>query len=251
MLRAVVYCRVSTKEQVQNLSLATQSKACAEYCRANDMECVTVFVEEGESAKTADRTELKKLLTYCRENRKRIDFVVVHSLSRFARVASDHHALRALLLGWGIRLRSATEAIDDTPTGKLLEGIISSIGQFDNDAKAERTKLGMREALERGRWTFQAPLGYRSGTLLGPSLVSDARSAPIIRDAFEALAEGRATKGAVMARLDASGLRSRHGRALSPQSLTAILRNPIYRGWIEVPKWGISTRGGLRRDCLG
>jgi hypothetical protein len=38
-----------------------------------------VFVEEGESAKTADRTELKALLKYCREE-KNIRAVIVHKL---------------------------------------------------------------------------------------------------------------------------------------------------------------------------
>src|SRR5262245_31817237 len=32
-MKAVIYCRVSTKEQTQNLSLPTQPKACREYSR--------------------------------------------------------------------------------------------------------------------------------------------------------------------------------------------------------------------------
>src|SRR2546428_10850792 len=61
---------------------------------------------------------------------------------------------------FGISLRSATEPIDDTSTGKLMEGVLTAFAQFDNDVRSERTRAGMRAALELGRWTFPAPLGY-------------------------------------------------------------------------------------------
>jgi site-specific DNA recombinase len=59
MQRAVIYCRVSTKDQTKNLSLPTQEKACREYCIREGYEVVAVFVEEGESAKTADGPDSK------------------------------------------------------------------------------------------------------------------------------------------------------------------------------------------------
>jgi DNA invertase Pin-like site-specific DNA recombinase len=84
----------------------------------------------------------------------------VYNLTRFAREKYDHFALRALLKSLGISLRSATEPIDDTSTGKLMEGVLAAFAQFDNDVRADRTRAGMRAALEQGRWTFIPPLGY-------------------------------------------------------------------------------------------
>jgi hypothetical protein len=48
-----------------------------------------------------------------------------HHVTRFAREKYDHFALRALLKSLGISLRSATEPIDDTSTGKLMEGVLA------------------------------------------------------------------------------------------------------------------------------
>lgn len=79
MMRAVIYCRVSTKEQTHNLSLPTQQKHCVEFCQRQGFEIAHVFVEQGESAKTADRSEFKKLLEYCRINKGRVHFLVVYS----------------------------------------------------------------------------------------------------------------------------------------------------------------------------
>ena len=154
MVGAVIYVRVSTKEQTENLSLPTQLRACEEYCRRQAYEILERFHEEGESAKSTDRSQLQNLLTYCRLNKSRVHFVVVFNLTRFARDKYDHFALRSHLQSLGISLRSATEPIDDTFTGKLMEGVLAAFTQFDNDVRSDRTRAVMKAALELGRWVF-------------------------------------------------------------------------------------------------
>ena len=133
MVGAVIYVRVSMKEQTENLSLPTQLRACEEYCRRQGYEILERFHEEGESAKSTDRSQLQNLLTYCRLNEGRVHFVVVFNLTRFARDKYDHFALRSHLQSLGISLRSATEPIDNTSTGKLMKGVLAAFAQFDND----------------------------------------------------------------------------------------------------------------------
>ncbi len=101
MHHAVIYCRVSTKEQTKNLSLATQRKACVDYCQTHGIEVARVFVEEGESAKTADRPAFQNLLAYCRQRKGKVQCVVVYSLNRFSRDKFSHYTVRALLSGLG------------------------------------------------------------------------------------------------------------------------------------------------------
>src|SRR5215831_5187094 len=182
MIGAVIYVRVSDPRQAENLSLATQLKACEDYCKRQGLEVLQRFKEEGESAKTADRTELQRLLQFCRAHKGKVHFLVVYSLSRFAREKYDHFALRAHLKSLGMTLRSATEPIDDTATGKLMEGVLAAFAQFDNDVRSDRTRAGMRAALERGRWTFLAPLGYLNAhRTTGRSLIPDPERAPLVR----------------------------------------------------------------------
>src|SRR5712691_3525992 len=244
MIGAVIYVRVSTKEQTENLSLPTQLRACEEYCRREGYEVVERFREEGESAKTTDRTELQKLLNYCRTHKGKVHFVVVYNITRFAREKYDHFALRALLKSLGISLRSATEPIDDTSTGKLMEGVLAAFAQFDNDVRSDRTRAGMRAALELGRWVFLAPLGYMNAPrAMGKSMILDPERAPLMRRAFQDLATGRFTKQEVIARMTEAGLRTRRGLVLSPQSFGQMVRNSIYVGRIDSPDYGVSTRG--------
>ncbi|PYR20261.1 MAG: hypothetical protein DMF94_12520 [Acidobacteria bacterium] len=39
----------------------------------------------------------------------------------------------------------------------MREGVLAAFAQFDNDVRSDRTRAGMRAALELGRWTFLAP----------------------------------------------------------------------------------------------
>ena len=63
--RAVLYLRVSTKDQLLNLSMETQEKETRRYSAHHDLEVVRVFIEGGVSAKTADRPALKQMLAFC------------------------------------------------------------------------------------------------------------------------------------------------------------------------------------------
>ena len=207
MVGAVIYVRVSTKEQTENLSLPTQLRACEEYCRRQGYEILERFHEEGESAKTTDRSQLQNLLTYCRLNKGRVHFVVVFNLTRFARDKYDHFALRSHLQSLGISLRSATEPIDDTSTGKLMEGVLAAFAQFDNDCRSDRTRAGMKAALELGRWVFLAPIGYLNAPrAMGKSLMPDPERAPLVRRAFEEYATGRFTKQQLLKQSTSLGL---------------------------------------------
>ena len=245
MVGAVIYIRVSTKEQTENLSLPTQLRACEEYCRREGYEILERFKEEGESAKTTDRSELQRLLAYCRTNKGKVHFVVVFNLTRFARDKYDHFALRSHLKSLGISLRSATEPIDDTSTGKLMEGVLAAFAQFDNDVRSDRTRAGMQAALRLGRWTFLAPLGYLNAPrAMGESLMPDPERAPIVRRAFEEYATGRSRSSKILQRHRAWGLTNRRGQPLRSQAIGMLLRNRLYVGIVDVPEFGVREKRG-------
>lgn len=245
-MNAVIYCRVSTKEQTQNLSLPTQRQACREYCSRNGLTVVEVFEDAGESAKTTDRPEFKRLLEYCRKNKGRVGVLVVYNVTRFARNAHDHAIIRTLLHRLGVSLRSVNEPIGDNSVGKLTENMLAAIAQFDNDVKSERTTAGMMAALERGHWTWRAPLGYRRGDRRAgePSLMPDPDRAPLVRRAFELVDTGEHLMDALVT-VTALGLRTLNGKPLTAQTFGSMLRKPIYSGQMDAPGFGLK---GVRGD---
>jgi len=67
-----------------------------------------------------------------------VDAVLIYKIDRIARNMADHVAIRSLLSQYGVRIYSVTEPIGgDNSTSKLLENVMASFAQFDNDAKKE------------------------------------------------------------------------------------------------------------------
>ena len=243
-MRAVIYCRVSTVEQAQNLSLSTQEQACREYCARQGYHVDQVFIDAGESARTTERPEFRRLLEHCRLSKGTLHAVLVYSLTRFSRNSTDHHAIQAVLRGLGISLRSVTEPIDDSPSGRLMEGVLAAMAQFDNDVRADRVRAGLRAAVDRGRWCWQAPIGYlNADARKGPSLVPDPQRAPAVRAAFELYAAG-VTGRALLQRGRAMGLTPKGGGSpISLSPLYNLLRQRAYIARIQPKGWPAEAIG--------
>ena len=245
-VNAVIYCRVSTKEQVNNLSLSTQESRCIDYCTQNDWAVVSIFRDEGESAKTVDRPQFQRMLSFCKRKQNEVSFVVVHDLSRFSRLMEDQVTVLTELERAGVRLRSVLENVDETPAGKLVRNICGAVNQFDNDRKAERTRLGMQRAANMGRFPFKAALGYLNlSNRTGPNLIADPDRAPLVQKAFELYASGTETRAGVLRTITNLGLTTGSGRKVTVQTFERMLRNPIYAGWVVIPSWDLRARGSF------
>jgi site-specific DNA recombinase len=239
MKQAVIYTRVSSRDQVENYSLSGQLTACTEYCQRAGYEVARVFVEEGETAKTADRTEFQKLLAFCAESKGRVHALVVYNLSRFARDRFDHHLVLAQIRRLGIVLRSVTEPVDETPSGELMDAILAAMHQFENQLRGERTQGGMKSALQAGRWVWQAPLGYLQGS--HGRLEPDPEKAPLMHWAFEQIASGNFSQEEVRRQVTERGLRGPSGKEIGRGPWHKMLRNPLYSGRIVHVGWGIEA----------
>lgn len=126
-MNCFLYARISTDKQAQKeLSIPAQLEAMKEYAKRQGWKVVDYFVDEGQSARTANRPELEKLLKYCKE-KKNVDIVLVDKVDRLARNLVGYATTKAILKQKGIELVSADEPFEDNPVGNLLENIIVSI----------------------------------------------------------------------------------------------------------------------------
>jgi site-specific DNA recombinase len=241
-MKAMIYTRVSSEEQVSNLSLDVQEKTCREYCVRNGWTIEAVYREEGESAKTANRTQLRLMLTDLRN--RPVDYVVVYDTSRFARDVYVHTSLKQLLMKSGAQLRAATQPLEDTAAGRAIEGVFAVFNQLDNELRAEKITAGMKETVSRGHWPWPAPLGYRNDrSAEGRKIVvPDGERAALMRQGFEAVAAGEALAD-VLKRLTSVGLISKKSRPVRYQEFSKLLRNPFYKGVTRSGRWGIETQG--------
>ena len=102
--KAIIYTRVSTKEQADNnTSLATQKKFCEDYARNNGYEVAEYFGGTYESAKTDERKEFQRMIKYARQN-STIGFILIYSYDRFSRSGANASYIADELKKQGILL---------------------------------------------------------------------------------------------------------------------------------------------------
>jgi len=234
-MNCLLYARVSTDKQVQrDLSIPAQIAAMREYAKRNGWKVTGHFIDEGESAKTANRPELKKLLNYCKEN-KGVDIVVVHKIDRLARNLIDYATIKAILKQKGIRLISASEPFDDNPIGRLLENIIASISEWYSANLGEEIKKANMAKLKRGEWPHKPPIGYKSIKREGARVkhVPDPKTSPLVRQAFELFSTGNYSLSSLSEEMCERGLKTRYGRKYSPEAMKVLLTRAFYIGKME------------------
>jgi DNA invertase Pin-like site-specific DNA recombinase len=245
MDEAVIYIRVSSDEQLKNLSLSTQERLCREYCETKGWHVAKLFVERGESAKTIDRPAFLEMLRYCHQKKNGVKYLVVYALNRFARNADDHIPIAAKLRQAGIKLRSVTEALDDSIVGRSMEVMLALFSEIDNRMRADRTVTGLKSAVETGRWPFSTPIGYLKvpGVDGRASRIIDPQRGPLLRLGFTQFANGLHTIKQILNELTAQGLRTVKGNKVPMQTFHGVLRNAFYAGWLTVPRWGVKQKG--------
>lgn len=236
-MKAIIYVRVSTREQAEEgLSLTTQENACRDYAKKKGFDVAKVFVEEGESAKTTERTRLKEMLQYCADHRKEVDALVVFKINRLARNTQDYLALKSAITGFGISIHYVTENYEDNPVGRLMETVVASIAQFDNEQRAEVSKNGMIDAVQlEGRWCWKAPIGYENTRVDGKKNIaprSDPEQLRLLRRYWELIDAGLRPEGASRL-VTKEGLRGNTGKVISKSAFNKMLENTLYKGVIR------------------
>lgn len=244
--RAVSYIRVSTREQAQRggaeegFSLPAQREANKKKAASMGALVVKEFVDRGESARSANRPELQKMLAYLRQAGD-VDYVIVHKLDRLARNRADDVEINRAFEEVGVRLVSTSENIDQTPGGVLLHGIMSSIAEFYSRNLASEVIKGMGEKARSGGTIGKAPLGYRNvrgRDAQGREIRTvelDPDRAPLMRLAFTEYATGKWTVAALAKHLADLGLDlpatpNRPAKPITKGRLHTLLRHPYYRG---------------------
>jgi site-specific DNA recombinase len=245
VLRAVSYLRVSTREQAERggeregFSIPAQRQANRKTAHGLGAWVVKEFVDAGESARSAARPALTEMLEWIRTSR--VDIVVVHKLDRLARNRADDVQITQAITDAGARLVSSSEAIDESPSGRLVHGIMASIAEFYSRNLATEVSNGLRQKAMNGGTPNKAPAGYRNVRIFDAQgreariVEVDEERAQVIRWAFTMYATGewsldRLARGMTQLGFTLAPRAGKPPRGLTVSVLQRMLRNPYYCG---------------------
>lgn len=253
---AVSYLRVSTKEQAEKggtdegYSIPAQREANQRKAEQMGATIVEEFVDACESARKADRPDLMRMIKYVATHK--VNYCIVHKVDRLARNRADDVAIHLALRDAGVMLVSASENIDETPSGMLLHGIMSTIAEFYSRNLATETVKGLSQKAARGGTIGKAPLGYRNVGVRDENgrevrtVEIDPERAKLVAWAFMVYASGEWTTSQLHEELTARGLRTpatprRPSRPIGKSSIQRMLTNPYYKG--DVRYQGVTYKG--------
>src|SRR5437588_4345869 len=199
--RAVIYPRVSSSGQVktdynaEGISIPAQREACLRKARELGVTVIDEYVEPGRTGlEMTKREAFQRMLARVR-SQDDVDVIIVYQLSRMARNRYDDAIVMADLRKRGVTLVSATEAIDDTPVGQLMHGILATFNEYQSRQSGVDIAYKMGQKARNGGTIGRARLGYLNhidhfeGRVIR-TIILDPERAPLVKLAFELYATG-------------------------------------------------------------
>jgi site-specific DNA recombinase len=169
--------------------------------------------------------------------------ILVWKLNRFARNRIDSATFKKLLRDRGIKVVSINEPVEDSPSGRLLEGVIETIDQFYSENMGEDIRRGMRENATRGFYNgSRPPYGMKRAPVKDGSktryrlepLPEDSIEIQTVRRVFDMAMNDSGNKYIAMA-LNRDGFRTNQGHRWGQTTVHKLLTNEAYCGTLV---WG-------------
>lgn len=237
-MRAAIYCRVSTDEQVEGTSLYTQLESCRDHASRHGWSISGEYIDEGVSGVLASRPQLDLLMREVRTGKH--DIVVVAKLDRAGRSVRHLASLLGELDDLGVQFVSVAEQIDGaSAVGRLQRNMLSGFAEFERERIKERMIDGVAAVARDGYWPGgPPPFGYK--------LIPDGRHTRLTINCDESEVLLQAIKFLVDDRMSTSkAARELNSLGLLPRSASRWTQQAL-RGQLKASE-GISGRWTYRR----
>lgn len=239
MKPTVIYVRVSSKSQKEEgYSIPAQKKLLSDFAKMNGFRIVKSF-EDDETAKSEGRAGFGEMVEFLKNDKRKIDTVLVEKTDRLYRNFKDYITIDDL--GVTVFLVKENEKIgkDASSHQKFIHGIKVLMAKNYIDNLSEEAKKGLKQKAESGIYPCNTlPLGYIRKKIDGKSYpIIDKKNKDLVVKIFEHYATGLYSIERLLNKIDEEGLiipanfpKSSKLSALRKSTLHGILRNPFYYG---------------------
>lgn len=276
-VRAAIYARVSSDQQTQQGTIASQVADLRQRVQADGLTLdeELCFIDDGYTGSTLIRPALERL----RDTAWAGGFqrLYVHSPDRLARKYAWQVLLVEEFHRGGVELIFLNRTIGSSPEEDLLLQMQGMIAEYERTKIMERSRRGKRHAARRGSISVLcgAPYGYRYiGKHEGGGEAHyqvDFEQAKVVQRIFEWVGRDRLSLRQVTRRLAQEEVHSAKGCHWCKETIRKLLVNPAYkgqavfgksrvgqrklrlrpgRGWPEQPRCAVSRYAGKVEDQI-
>ncbi len=243
-LRVAAYCRVSTDDKDQLTSYRAQKAYYTDHIMKNpEWTLAGIFADEGiTGTQTKKREDFLRMMKQCRQ--KKIDLILVKSISRFARNTVDCLKYTRTLRALGIGVYFEEQNINSlSPDSEFLITLHGAIAQNESENISKNVAWGKRQAMREGRAiiSYKKLYAYEKGEDGKPKPIPG--QAEVVREIYRRYLKG-ATLRAIRDWLTQEHIPDATGRSVwNLDTLRNLLTNEKYCGDVLLQKTFI-------QDCI-
>jgi site-specific DNA recombinase len=245
---AAIYARVSSDQQREANTIASQTASLIEFAQGHDLEVPKewVFEDDGYSGATLERPGLERVRDLAAEGQ--IQVVLAYSPDRLSRKYAYQILLIEELARNGVETLFVKAPQGSSAEDQLLVQFQGMISEYERAQILERSRRGKRHRAQAGEVSVMsgAPYGYRyvRKTDVAPAayvvLEAEAR---VVERIYKMYTVDGLSIGEITRRLNAEGIPTRKASARWERSTVwAVLRNSAYRGVACFGKTRASSR---------
>ena len=240
--QAVIFARVSTKEQEPGASLDAQKAAMEDYCVKKGLKIVNKY-RVIESSTNGKRVVFHEMLDFVRKQKNKTA-IVVHCIDRFQRRFNECVEVETLLLDDKIDIHFCKEGLILTKNSSSADimrwdmGILS--GKMYVANLRDNVNRGMEYKWSNGEYQTKSPVGYLNipKTKTTPAnIILDPERAPLVKKMFEMYATGCYSIKSLQQfakEMNLCSVRSKNHKPLGRETIWNTLKNPFYYGEMKI-----------------
>lgn len=223
--KAVIYARYSSDNQREE-SIEGQLRECMAFAERKGYTVIKSYADRAISGKRADnRPEFQQMISD--SARGEFDTVIVWKIDRFSRDKYDSVIYKSKLNKNGVSVISATEPIDSSPEGKLMESIFEGFSEYYVKDLEMKTSRGMTENAIKGKFNGGAvTFGYQIDS--NGQFQKHPINAPIVTEIFTRYSSGETIRN-IVDDLNSRGIKN-NNKEISYHFINWLLKNRRYIG---------------------
>src|ERR1700752_1536987 len=235
MRMAAIYARVSSEQQREANTIASQTASLIEFAENHDLDVPKewVFEDEGYSGATLERPALERLRDLAAEGQ--IQVVLAYAPDRLSRKYAYQILLIEELARHGVETLFVKAPQGDSAEDQLLVQCQGMIAEYERAQILERSRRGKRHRAHRGEVSVMsgAPYGYhyvRKTDETPAAFLVDEAEARVVQRVYEMYTVEGFSIAEIARWLNTEGVPTRKASRWERSVVWARLRNPAYGG---------------------
>lgn len=240
-MKAIIFARVSSKDQEEGQSIPSQTRRLTEYALKRNFTIESTY-QVTESSSKDTRKQFEQIINFIKKAKEPYA-LITDTVDRLQRSFRETPLLDTLRRQGKVELHFLREGLvvnQDSNSAQLLQWDIGVLFASSYVRQlGDNVKRSQEQCIKNGQWFSKAPYGYKNVTLPNgqKTIEIDTDQAPCVVRIFELYAEGNKSFQTVATKIQAEGFaKTSRGNSANDRTIEIILKNPFYMGLMQIKK---------------